>query len=97
MITCEACKEHLYPIDPSVPAGKYHYSTCDYYCGKSDHDREHEMVVVSPQPRREPVSRYEYEQLKNEVRGWRERHAQTLLAQDKLNTQKKRNSYTISI
>jgi len=45
VITCRACIERLYPHDPRIPCGRYHHSTCDYFCNKSDYDRELEQKV----------------------------------------------------
>lgn len=54
MISCAECREKLSPEDPRIPTGRYHHSTCDYYCNKTTYDRELEQASkvneVSPQP-----------------------------------------------
>ena len=40
MITCRECFERLYPEDPRIPIGRYHHSTCDYFCNKPSYYRE---------------------------------------------------------
>ena len=49
IITCEECRERLYPDDPSVPVGRYHHSTCDYFCNKPTRYRELEKEAA-PKP-----------------------------------------------
>jgi len=46
MIPCSECIQSLYPDDPRVPVGRYHQSTCDYYCDKPDYYRELEKLEV---------------------------------------------------
>ena len=43
MITCQKCLERMKPEDPRIPTGKYHHSSCDYYCSKPDYERELEQ------------------------------------------------------
>lgn len=49
MITCEECVRRLYPDDPRVPTGRYHHSTCDYFCNKPTYYRELEKPQPQPQ------------------------------------------------
>ena len=51
MITCCECIKSLRPDDPRVPTGRYHHSTCDYFCDKPDCDREIERQTVISEPR----------------------------------------------
>ena len=43
MITCSECIKRLHPDDPRIPTGRYHQSTCDYYCSKPTYYRELEQ------------------------------------------------------
>jgi len=66
MITCAECQRRLYPEDPRIPVGKYHHSTCDYFCNKPSYYRELEQAKSEVQPayRPRPVDR-EIDQLKS--------------------------------
>ena len=65
MISCKECKERLYPDDPSIPIGKYHHSTCVYFCNKPDYYQEIEQPKSEIQPvfKPRPVDK-EIDQLK---------------------------------
>ncbi len=86
MITCNECRERLYPEDPSIPTGRYGHSSCDYFCDKSSNYRELETI-------KEPIienwsnKQWDYvEQIKSEVTGWRQKHAEMMLKFDKKRT-----------
>ena len=49
MISCKECREKLYPEDPSIPVGRYHHSTCDYFCNKPTYYRDLEQAMTNPQ------------------------------------------------
>ncbi len=87
MITCKECLERMYPDDPGVKSGRYHLCSCDY-CGKPDIDREIEKLLEIKPPIEQPEwTRKQWDaiqQLRSEVAGWREKHAESLLAIDKL-------------
>ncbi len=93
MITCKECKERIRPDDPTVKSGRYHLCSCDY-CGKPSYYREIELSDFFGQLK---ISEPEWTkkqwdaltQLRSEVAGWREKHAEALLAIDKLNKQLK--------
>ena len=83
----------MYPDDPSIPTGRYHQSTCDYYCDKSTYYRELEHQPANPiipQPAWTGGQWDKVQQLQSEVQGWRQKHAETLLAIDKLVKAKKK-------
>jgi len=59
VLTCRECREHLYPEDPSIPTGKYHHSTCAYFCSKPDYYREIERIKeVSKEEPTEVIHRH---------------------------------------
>jgi len=49
MITCEECRERLYPDDPRVKSGRYHMSTCQHYCNKPQYYRDLEQTKPEPE------------------------------------------------
>ncbi len=44
MITCAECIERLKPDDPRIPSGRYHHSSCDYFCDKPSYYRDIERI-----------------------------------------------------
>jgi hypothetical protein len=65
MISCNECKERLYPEDPTIKVGRYHLSTCEHYCNKPIYYREFKQSKSEIQPifRPRPVDK-EIDQLK---------------------------------
>ena len=65
MLTCRECIERLRPDDPRIPTGRYHQSSCDFYCNKPTYYRE----VEQPKEPQEVFHRYIYEhEAKRDVR-----------------------------
>jgi len=50
MLSCRECIERLRPDDPRIPTGRYHQSSCDFYCNKPTRYRDLEQQE-DPQPR----------------------------------------------
>ena len=61
MLTCQECKEQLYPDDPTFPVGKYHQSSCDYYCDKPTYYREIEKASTLVAIEKHPVVNVTYQ------------------------------------
>ncbi len=51
MITCQECLEKMKPDDPRVPTGRYHHSSCDYFCNKPTYYKEIEKAIPEIQLR----------------------------------------------
>ena len=61
----------MYPEDPSIPVGRYHHSTCDYFCNKPSYYREIEEgephQVVEHVHRHSDMSKKEFDLLQQVV------------------------------
>ncbi len=88
MITCKECRERLYPDDPRIPVGRYHHSTCVYFCDKPMYNRELEATepqVVEHIHRTSNMSRKEFDCLERLI----ER-----LIKERLDKNKRKSRYT---
>ena len=64
MISCEQCIQRLKPDDPRIPQGRYHHSTCDYFCDKPQYYRDPKTQTVEHIVRHSDMSNKEYAELK---------------------------------
>ena len=69
MIECKECIRNLHPHDPRVPVGRYHQSTCGYYCDKPSYYRELEQALTPDEKSPEPQWAQEQWRYVQQLRG----------------------------
>jgi len=94
MIACLECIDRFksWGDDPRVKSGRYRLSGCDY-CNKPQYYRDIEQPQkIDPEPEWTKRQWYKVQQLQSEVADWRQKHAEALLAIDKLLDSNKRKT-----